>query len=549
MQISERKSVTLNLERQLLNYLMRDKILLQRYYGLCKPDWWTSDTRKFLYDKIMEYFQEYRSTLSSDQYDFELKKHYPDNEEKRIVLKSEYDLVHDIKPTNDIELIISKLGETDLSIQIDTILVKAYDILKNGGVDEAAALLKTSAIGLNRSEHKGRILSLHQDVDDWVMEIENRKNYPDKYAGIKTGFPTFDKRTGGLFDAELTVLFGLSGKGKSTVMKAVSSYVRRSGFNVLHCGNEENEFQMRTKYQSLESGVPYSHFKRGTYSEEEFENWKRFNAEQKIKGGGLYLYEFPQGDDATSIERAVVELKLKGVKIDLIVVDYLDLMSPIKKCYGGENEEQGAITNELKQLAINCNCPVLTCTQAGTQAEKQELKDRPFLTASDVFGTKKKVHSANVLWGIVNQTATIGVNEKTEEERMVHKLVMAIPKNRDGGVFTFRCKMFVETGLVVEDDENDAVNEEIARQALEMINDKHESGDVRSCIDLKSITDTSNDQMAKKVEDIVNRLGKEQKGGEEKVETKISNETEIETSEEKIDVSSIINKLKKYKQL
>ena len=110
-----------------------------------------------------------------------------------------------------------------------------------------------------------------------------------------------------------------------------------------------------------------------------------------------------------------------------------------------------------------------------------------------------------------------------------------------------RC--LLRPGLVVEDDENDAINEEIARQALEMINDKHESGDVRSCIDLKSITDTSNDQMAKKVEDIVNRLDKEQKGGEEKVETKISNETEIETSEEKIDVSSIINKFKKHKQL
>lgn len=518
--MKDRKSITLHLERQLLHYLLRDKMILQRYYGLCKTDWWTSDVRHFLYLKIMEYYEEHRSTLSLDQFEFELKRHFSDDEEKQKIYKSEYSIVKDTEPTNDIELIISKLNETDLSIEIDSILVKSYDKLKSGDIDGAAALLKSSSIGLHRSERKGRILSLHGDTQDWIEEIHNRKNFPDRYAGIKTGFPTFDKRTGGMFPAELTVIFGLSGKGKSTVMKAVSSNVRRAGYNVLHCGNEENEFQMRTKYQALESGVPYHRFKEGTFSVEEFEGWQKYNDEQRAKGRGeLYLFEFAQGEDATSIERAVVELKLKGIKIDMIVVDYLDLMSPIKKCYGGENEEQGAVTNELKQLSINCNCPVLTCTQAGTQAEKQEMKDRPFLTASDVFGTKKKVHSANVLWGIVNQTATVGVGERTEEERTVHKLVMAIPKNRDGGIFTFRCKMFVKTGLVVEDDESDSLNEEIARQALEMINDKNESGTIRSCIDLQAAAEATNASLSRRIEDMVSKMdsGQTDLGGEDTV--------------------------------
>ena len=101
---------------------------------------------------------------------------------------------------------------------------------------------------------------------------------------------------------------------------------------------------------------------------------------------------------------------MKGVHVDVIVIDYLDLMKPIGTAYS-ENDEQGKITSDLKQLAINCHCPVITATQAGTQSEKQEKKAKPFLTSADVFGTKRKVHSANCLIGIVNQTATIGVGE------------------------------------------------------------------------------------------------------------------------------------------
>jgi len=66
-----------------------------------------------------------------------------------------------------------------------------------------------------------------------------------------------------LFAAELTIIFGLAGKGKSTVLKNIGSNVRKSGLNVLHVTNEENEFQVQTKYHSLESRIEYYKFKRG----------------------------------------------------------------------------------------------------------------------------------------------------------------------------------------------------------------------------------------------------------------------------------------------
>lgn len=303
--------------------------------------------------------------------------------------------------------------------------------------------------------------------------------------------------TGGLYPAELTIVFGLSGKGKSTFMKALTCNIRKQGKVVLHCGNEENEFQIRSKYMSADSGEKYSPFKRGTYTEEEFKRLKIFS--DNARGvGAIYIYEFPQQTDATWIERAYRQLEMQGVKVDAIVVDYLDLMKPIGTAYS-ENDEQGKVTSDLKQLAINCHCPVITATQAGTSSEKQEKKEKPFLTAADVFGTKRKVHSANTLIGIVNRTATALANELDVKDRLKHKMVLCVPKNRDGAVFTFRQIMDVECGKFYEDtDDNDPATKNLEKQANEMMSD--DPINFRSEIDVKEIQQAKKEFFDKELE-------------------------------------------------
>lgn len=249
--------------------------------------------------------------------------------------------------------------------------------------------------------------------------------------------------------------------------------------------NEENEFQVQTKYHSLQSRIEYGKFKRGNYSDEEFKQWQEFNQKEVAKGGDIYILEIPQQTDATLIEQAYHELKLQNIHIDVIIVDYLDLMAPAFKAYS-ENDEQGKVTNDLKQLAINCHCPVLTATQAGTQTEKQETKEKPFLTQSDIFGTKRKAHSANTLIGIVNQTATVGVSERSEEDKLRHRLVFCVPKNRDGACFTFRQLLEAEYGNIIEDpDDPDPVTVKLLERAEQMMEEKEIDPNLE-----KPITDT-----------------------------------------------------------
>ena len=486
---------TVNLERQLLHALLSDKLNLQRTIGKHRSDFFTNSSRLFIYECICRTFSEKRATLQKEQFEFEIQKRYDSVKDKARIddFLSEFDLIRSTQMTAEMDTILQNLEEVQLANGTEALIREAYSKLESGNYVEAANILKRKSIDLGETQKENRIYNLHNDSDDWFEEVRRRKEHPEIYAGIPTGFREFDERTGGLFPAELTVVFGLSGKGKSTLMKAMACNIRKTGRNVLHCGNEENEFQMRSKYMSADSGTLYTPFKRGSYSDDDFNALKKYSEHERNAQGAIYIYEFPQQTDATWIERAYHQLEMQGIHIDVIVVDYLDLMKPCEKAYS-ENDEGGKVTSDLKQIAINCNCPVITATQAGIQSEKQEKKDNPFLNQSDVFGTKRKVHSANCLIGIVNQTATAQAEELSVEQRRLHHLVLCVPKNRDGAVFTFRQVMDTKTGQFMEDDRKSPDEwyfQEMAKQALRMCDDT-QPGKMIQHIDIESNMEARN---------------------------------------------------------
>lgn len=508
-QVSLRIS-TVNLERQLLHGLLQNKFNLQRTIGKHKVDFFTCESRKYIYEVINRYFSDKRITLSKENFEYELQKRFDPVSQKSIIdeYRDEYDIIKSTNLTEQIEFVIEKLDEVQLAHNVDGLLKEAYSELEKGNYQIAANLLRQKSIDLKDNQKEGRIINLHKDSDDWFEEIKKRHDHPEIFTGIPTGFEKFDEMTGGLFPAELTIVFGLSGKGKSTFMKAMSTNIRKQGRVVLHCGNEENEFQMRTKYMSADSGEKYSPLKRGTYTDDEYKRLKIYS--DNARGvGAIYIYEFPQQTDATWIERAYRNLEMQGIKVDVIVIDYLDLMKPIQQAYS-ENDEQGKVTSDLKQLAINCNCPVITATQAGTQSEKQEKKVRPFLTSADVFGTKRKVHSANTLIGIVNQTATIGVGEEGVD-RNKHRMVLCVPKNRDGGVFTFRQIMDVTCGRFYEDtDDNDPVMKNLEEQASKMIDETLPPDKMITEIDEKKLIKAQEQGLLERLKKVQENIKKEE---------------------------------------
>lgn len=453
-------------ERILLSYFVKNFDYLAIYCPKIEEETFSSRERMWIFSVIKRNFYECRSLTSKDLFYVDIQQRLDEHQEKlALEITKELDTIFEMNPTDDIALILSKLEESNVANSLVATMQETHGFLTSGQIHEALERFKSAVVGINFTDNKEKTTGIFSDCDSWLQDIVNRKQFPDKYAGLKTGFTRFDKETGGLYPCELTMFFGLPGKGKSTVLKNICRRVSFNGHNVLFIHNEENSRQVETKFASLISGIPGWKFKRGMFSDDEFLKISKMLHEGS-KNGEIYKHFINQGVEAFVIERIFNELKNKGIQIDLICIDYLDLMGAPGRVFS-EWDEQAKITNSLKQLAINCNVPVLTCTQAAIEAEKQEKKDNPFLNQSEVYGAKAKVHTANTLIGIVNKTATNNVQNRDPSEQNIHKLIFCVCKNRDGACFSYRQNMYAQTGLMEDDDELNPDLEKVAQDELQ----------------------------------------------------------------------------------
>jgi len=453
-------------ERILLAYFVTNEEYLSTYCQKIQPEMFTTQEREWIFNVIRRNFNNCHALTSKDLFYVDMQQTLDEHQERlgKSIAK-ELDAIFELKPTDDIRIVLEKLEEANVANSLMSTMQETHGFLTNGQIHEALEKFKSAVVNINFSENKEKTTGIFSDCDSWLQDIVNRKKDPDKYAGLKTGFARFDKETGGLYPCELTMFFGLPGKGKSTVLKNICRRVSLNGHNVLFIHNEENDRQVETKFASLISGIPGWKFKRGKFSDEEYLKISQL-LHNKNGAGEIYRRYINQGVEAYVIERIYNELKNQGIQIDLICIDYLDLMGAPGRVFS-EWDEQAKITNSLKQLAINCNVPVLTCTQASIEAEKQEKKDNPFLNQSEVYGAKAKVHTANTLIGIVNKTATNNVQDRDISEQNIHKLIFCVCKNRDGACFTYRQNLYAQTGILEDDDDINPELDKVAEEELQ----------------------------------------------------------------------------------
>ena len=185
---------TVNLERQLLHALMADKINLQRSLGKHRDEFFTNIARQFIYDCVTRIFNDKRTILSKEQFEFEIQKRYDSEKDKLKIddFMSEYEIIKKTTQTEDVDGIINSLEEVALANATDALIREAYTKLESGEYQEAANLLRQKSIDLKDNQKEGRILNLHVDSDDWFEEVKNRKEKPEQYAGLPTGFERFD---------------------------------------------------------------------------------------------------------------------------------------------------------------------------------------------------------------------------------------------------------------------------------------------------------------------------------------------------------------------
>ncbi len=211
-----------------------------------------------------------------------------------------------------------------------------------------------------------------------------------KLSGIATGLQSLDNKMGGLQRSDLIVLAGRPGMGKTSLatniaaniaaayrgeQQADGSMKATNGGVVGFFSLEMSAEQLATRILSEFAEVSSSKIRRGEIDEEDFEKLvTRANQLQKLP---LYIDQTGGISIAQLAARARRLKRQKG--LDVMMIDYIQLMTGSSKNAGNRVQEITEITTGLKALGKELNVPIVALSQLSRQVESRDDK-RPQLS-------------------------------------------------------------------------------------------------------------------------------------------------------------------------
>jgi replicative DNA helicase len=287
-----------------------------------------------------------------------------------------------------------------------------------------------------------------EDID-LALEKDNR-------LPIATGIVGVDNLLeGGLGRGELGIVLAPTGTGKTTLLTKMANTAYNLGFNVLQIFFEDNPGNIKRKHYTIWSGIAPKD--QPENAEEVKEKVKE--AEVQSKGGIKLLKLASDNVTISEIKNKVRKLISDGFKIDLLLIDYVDCISPERSVNGEEWKGEGSIMRSLESMTGEFDIAIWTATQGNRESISSEV-----VNSDQMGGSIKKAQIAHVILSIA----------KTLEQKENNLATLTLLKSRIGrdGVIFQNCK-FNNEYLVIDTDsqntllgfEEQKVQEKAARAA------------------------------------------------------------------------------------
>ncbi len=195
-------------------------------------------------------------------------------------------------------------------------------------------------------------------------------------VGVPTGLRDLDDRLGGLHKSDLVIIAGRPSMGKTALAtniafnaaKKIQDDNRKS--TIAFFSLEMSSEQLSTRIISEQSRIKSNDIRRGRITEDQFD--KFIETSKNISELPLYIDETPAISIAALSNRARRIKRLYG--LDMVVVDYIQLMKSGRKMEFNRVQEISEITQGLKALAKELSVPVLALSQLSRAVESRDIK-------------------------------------------------------------------------------------------------------------------------------------------------------------------------------
>ena len=272
---------------------------------------------------------------------------------------------------------------------LERAIIKSSDLLEAGDYGPVEKLIKDAIQ-----------ISLNKDMGtDYFEDPKARlSKLKDGNGQISTGWPSIDKKLyGGFNRGELNIFCAGSGGGKSLFLANLGVNWALAGLNVLYLTFELSEGLVSMRLDSMTTGIS---------TREIFRSIDDVELKVKMlgkKAGNLQVKYMPSGKNCNDIRAYLKEYQVKkGVKPDVLLIDYLDLMMPLSVKVSPSDlfVKDKYVSEEIRNLAMETQCVTVTASQLNRSAVEEIEFDH-----SHISGGLSKIMTADNVIGIFTSRA------------------------------------------------------------------------------------------------------------------------------------------------
>ena len=413
--MSEKNFGTLgtSFQQALLRAIIEEKKYGEQIIDVIESKYFDNVSFRFISEHIKEYYKKYSKLPNYESLALKITSEMGSPENARIHL----DTLEAIKEnTQDSALVKDEALNFCKQQNLKKELKKINSIIDNGAFHEyptiEGIIQKAMQVGLPPEE----CMDVFHDIDA-ALEKDNRQAIPTGIIGVDNVLK------GGLGRGELGVVLAPTGTGKTTLLTLFSNTAYNHDFHVLQIFFKDNPSNIKKKHFTLWTGIEPD--EQPDRKEEVKSMVEQIQANSK---GSLNIIKLPSDSVTVSEIKSRIRKHISdGKKLDLLLIDYVDCISPERSNFGEEWKGEGSVMRSLEAMTGEFDIAIWTATQGNRESISSEV-----VTTDQMGGSIKKAQIGHVVLSV----------GKTLEQKEHNLATMTLLKSRIGqdGIIWNNCK-------------------------------------------------------------------------------------------------------------
>ena len=402
-EVNNLKKFGTSFQAKCLAAMLSDRAFLERIVDIVAPEYFETDAHKWVVKFITTYFPTYRDIPTMAVFACEIMK--IQDAVLNMAVKEQVKMAYGEVSAKDLTYVKEQFLAFCRNQKLKNAIFASQVLLKDGDYEGIwHAINEASKAGMERNLGHEYLTEVDQRMSSMAREV------------IKTNWPIIDTHLdGGLGKGELGFVVAPAGSGKSWFLGHLGAEAMLQGKNVMHFTMELNDKYVGLRYDAIFSGIAFQDVRKNQPIV------KQKLDEIKAKGcGKLFIKYFPtKTASAATLKMHIDRLQLiTGVHIDLVIVDYGDLLRPfMQERNSNSYNDAGNVYEELRGMLGELQVPGWTASQANRGVHENDL-----IEASGVADSYRKIMIGDFIMSL----------SRKKEDKMAGTGRVYVMKNRFG---------------------------------------------------------------------------------------------------------------------